>query len=77
MDFRQAKIEHRAIIREILENDDAEPTANIVIDPQSGVIVTVIATAVDCGRDLLDRGMGMNVKGKGISHQEFDELGLV
>ena len=77
MDFRQAEVEHRASVGEILQDDDAEPTANIVIDPQSGVIVTVIATAVDCGRDLLDRGMGMNVKGKGISHQEFDKVGLV
>ena len=77
MDFRQAKVEHRSAVGEILQDDDAEPTAKIVIDPQSGVIVTVIATAVDCGRDLLDRGMGMNVKGKGISHQEFDEVGLV
>ena len=77
MDFRQAKIEHRAIIREILQDDETEATANIVVDPQCGVIVTVIATAVDCGRDLLDRGMGMNVKGKAISHQEFDEVGLV
>ena len=47
------------------------------IGPQCVVIVTVIVTAVDCGRYLLERGMGMNVKGKGISRQELDEVGLV
>ena len=77
MDFRQAEVEHRSAVGEILHDDDAEPTANIVIDPQCGVIVTVIATAVDCGRNLIYRRMRMNVKGKDISHQEFDEVGLV
>ena len=77
MDFRQAEVEHRSAVGEILQDDDAEPAAQIVIDPQRGVIVTVKVIAVDCGRDLLGRGMGMIVKGKGISHHKFDEVGVI
>ena len=69
--------EDSATIGEILQDDAIKPAAKIVIDPQRRVIVTVVATAVDPGRDLLYRRMRMNVKGKCISHEKFNEVGSI
>ena len=73
----EAEVERRTAIGEVLQYDETEPAANIVIDPQRSVVVTVVATAVDACRDLLDRRVRVNMEWEGVASEKSNELGSI